>query len=32
MDDTVITKVDDNNIFMVVNGACKDKDMELDQR
>lgn len=27
MDDTVITKVDDNNIFMVVNGACKDKDI-----
>lgn len=28
MDDTVITKDDDNNIFMVVNGACKDKDIE----
>lgn len=27
MDDTVITKVDDDNIFMVVNGACKDKDI-----
>lgn len=27
MDDTVITKEDENTIFMVVNGACKDKDI-----
>ena len=27
MDDTVITKDDENTIHMVVNGACKDKDI-----
>jgi aminomethyltransferase len=27
-DDTIITKITDRNYYMVVNGACKNKDLE----
>lgn len=27
-DDCIITKVEDNSFFMVINAGCKDKDLE----